>query len=331
MAGSIDHADPFQCSTNSVDSLPPVAVVVYPTAQQSDVVTHVTPWSRAPDAPGGFGVETIDQAVPFQCAANVPVGWPPWPASMVPTAQQSAMLTHVTPKNPPWTAGFAGTADSDHVAPFHCSINGVNCASGFVPSPVTVVPTVQHSTAFAHVLPRTMSSGSPLLGLVTMFQPDGPGTVAAVAASEGATNAVSGTRTALAARASRRQPLRRAITMRPRRGSLRSSARTDARARRPQSGVENGVFQSRPAMGNRVATTRKPDSALSTRTGRRNASRSSPATRGNGADLADRRPYPGPMYRCGECEFAYDLDRYGSSGEAISGGADEIARTPRWS
>jgi hypothetical protein len=32
------------------------------------------------------------------------------------------------------------------------------------------------------------------------------------------------------------------------------------------------------------------------------------------------------MYRCGECEFAYDLDRYGSSSEAISGGADEIAR-----
>jgi hypothetical protein len=32
------------------------------------------------------------------------------------------------------------------------------------------------------------------------------------------------------------------------------------------------------------------------------------------------------MYRCGECEFVYDLDRYGSAGDAISGGADEIAR-----
>ncbi len=32
------------------------------------------------------------------------------------------------------------------------------------------------------------------------------------------------------------------------------------------------------------------------------------------------------MYRCGECEFAYDLDRTGSAGDAIVGGADAIAR-----
>jgi hypothetical protein len=63
----IDHADPFQCSTNvfcvelTCDD---------PTAKQLKVVGQCTPYSSVTVEPAGFGSVTSDHAAPFQRSPN---------------------------------------------------------------------------------------------------------------------------------------------------------------------------------------------------------------------------------------------------------------------
>jgi hypothetical protein len=87
----------------------------------------------------GFGVGTIDQAVPSQCSANVwSVVLEPFPN---PVAQQSALLTQSTPLNAFDVDSLgSGVETMDHAVPFQCSAN-VFPSNG--PSPTE--PTAQQS------------------------------------------------------------------------------------------------------------------------------------------------------------------------------------------
>jgi hypothetical protein len=65
----IDQVVPFHCSISVL--LSKFAVVELPTAKQLVVLGHAMPSRAASTTPLGFGVLTIDHAVPFQCSTNV--------------------------------------------------------------------------------------------------------------------------------------------------------------------------------------------------------------------------------------------------------------------
>jgi hypothetical protein len=100
---TLDQVLPFQCWL-TLDA---------PTAQQSEVLRHVT---ACP--PPVLVVLTIDHAVPFQCSMSVA---PPVALNHEPTAQQFDALRQVTPSRRVSGASAFGVATIDHVLPFQCS------------------------------------------------------------------------------------------------------------------------------------------------------------------------------------------------------------------
>jgi len=111
--GWIDQLVPFQLSA-SVSEMPE-AFVKLPTAWQSLADVHETPERRLSVAPTGFGVDCIDQLVPFQLSAR-PEG-DTAPEAELPTASQSFADGQDTPEN---LAAICGDT-IDQVAPFQSS------------------------------------------------------------------------------------------------------------------------------------------------------------------------------------------------------------------
>jgi hypothetical protein len=67
--GAIDQAVPFHCSMSDCPERP-----LGPTAKHAEAEAHETPLSESPFSAGValvFGLDTIDQAVPFHCSIRV--------------------------------------------------------------------------------------------------------------------------------------------------------------------------------------------------------------------------------------------------------------------
>ena len=96
--GTVDQADPSQCSASVPTGLPfpPDWLRTVPTAQQSDPLRHETP-KNPPPSFAGSGDATRVQAEPFQVSASglnppLPLNW-----MLTPTAQHCRALAHVEP------------------------------------------------------------------------------------------------------------------------------------------------------------------------------------------------------------------------------------------
>src|SRR5580704_12497465 len=127
---------------------------------QLDADVQLTLDRMAPATPGalGVGLGTTDHAVPSQCSARVPVGFPVPDPTTAPTAQQSEPLRQVAPKRPPPSPSGNDKGTSVHVVPFQDSMRGL---ADDGPGPVRfpkLMPTDQHSSALAQVEPRRTSS-----------------------------------------------------------------------------------------------------------------------------------------------------------------------------
>src|SRR4051812_25294272 len=85
------HAVPFQRAMSDCDGAPPAGDVKNsPTAKQAFALGHETPWKALRVLPG-FGLGTIDHAVPFQRSTRVSVGKKKGPrvsSASEPTAKQ---------------------------------------------------------------------------------------------------------------------------------------------------------------------------------------------------------------------------------------------------
>jgi len=95
------QAAPFHRSTRAW--VTPAAVLV-PTAVQATGELHATPARAAKVDPGGFGVRTIRQELPFHCSARLA----PWPEVLTctPTAMQESDAVHDAQNN--WPVGISG-------------------------------------------------------------------------------------------------------------------------------------------------------------------------------------------------------------------------------
>jgi hypothetical protein len=94
---SADQRLPFHRATTGCD-WPGSAI---PTAVQSLLEAHATPFSRVHVTPAGVGIVWIVQLLPFQCSASMWSTWPP-PGSVlavakVPTATHAVVDAQVTP------------------------------------------------------------------------------------------------------------------------------------------------------------------------------------------------------------------------------------------
>jgi hypothetical protein len=80
------------------------AAVLVPTAVQATGELHATPARAAKVDPGGFGVRTIRQELPFHCSARLA----PWPEVLTctPTAMQESDAVHDAQNN--WPVGISG-------------------------------------------------------------------------------------------------------------------------------------------------------------------------------------------------------------------------------
>lgn len=100
--GSIDQLVPSQVSTRGSETLSPaimlLLVLKLPTAVHAVGDEHETPFSELYVAPGGFGVDWIDQVEPFHCSTRV-IRRPVLPANE-PTAVQATLEAHETPFSP---------------------------------------------------------------------------------------------------------------------------------------------------------------------------------------------------------------------------------------
>ena len=91
--GWIVHAEPFQRSASVVRM--PEALTESPTAVHAFAAAQATPDNELAVASEGLGVDTIDQALPFQRSAIVTVV--PEAFTLLPTAMQAALDVHATP------------------------------------------------------------------------------------------------------------------------------------------------------------------------------------------------------------------------------------------
>src|SRR5665213_2659162 len=92
-----------------------------PTAVQSAPEVHDTPFKSLFRIDAVFGLDTIDQVVPFHRSTSV---WSAVPLEAVPTAIHIFDEVHETPVNAlfrptPWF----GLGAIDHAVPFHCSMS----------------------------------------------------------------------------------------------------------------------------------------------------------------------------------------------------------------
>ena len=134
---------PFHRSINAF-VVEPDALVAKPTAKHPVVVGHDTLLKEASDAPAGPAVETTTHLVPFQRSASVA-------SSDVPTALQSVVLEHDTPRS--WLCEVCETSGAiDHVVPFQCSTDAE-------------FPTAAQLTGLGHDTPvRPANSSRPPIG-----------------------------------------------------------------------------------------------------------------------------------------------------------------------
>jgi hypothetical protein len=131
-----------------------------PTAKHEVALAHETDVSAGLVLPAGFGLATIDHAVPFQRSTSVR-GVMPLLAS--PTAKQLVVLAHETPKRSlfPAPAGF-GLATIDQAEPFQRSMSVL---AGLTPD----TPTAKQLVALGHETENRPGNGEPLgLGLATI-------------------------------------------------------------------------------------------------------------------------------------------------------------------
>ena len=93
------HVVPFQRAMSDCDGPPPAGDVKNsPTAKQVSALGHETPWKMLRVLPG-FGLATIDHAVPFQRSTRVSVGRRKGPrvsSASEPTAKQLVAVAHDT-------------------------------------------------------------------------------------------------------------------------------------------------------------------------------------------------------------------------------------------
>ena len=90
-----------------------------PTAKQLVVLVHDTPDSLACVGPGGFGLATIVQLVPFHRSTKVRLVVP---TPGVPTAKQLVALAHDTPDSTlPFGSDVFGLDTIVQLVPFHRS------------------------------------------------------------------------------------------------------------------------------------------------------------------------------------------------------------------
>ncbi len=157
---------PFQSSVNVVSAKFEVEKVTEaPTAMQLAPDEHDTPTSEVSVDPLGFGVDAIDQLVPFQCSARAF-----WDVDVEenPTAAQSVSLAQDTPLNAV-SSDPVGLAEAtiDQVVPFQRSINPVIIEfDAFVER-----PTAKQSVADEHDNPLKEDSNAPTgLGVATSTQ-----------------------------------------------------------------------------------------------------------------------------------------------------------------
>jgi hypothetical protein len=115
-----DQLVPFQCMI-SVRGWPD-AVVSNPTAQALVAEVAVTPRKLGP---AGVGLNTRDQAVPFQCKIRSP-----WlaEAKSAPTAQALAGEVALTLNSGPTMELGLGAAIRDQTVPFQCKISACSRA-----------------------------------------------------------------------------------------------------------------------------------------------------------------------------------------------------------
>jgi hypothetical protein len=110
VVATIDHFVPFHRSTS-------VLLPESPTAKHIFVVGHATLFSSF-NAPGPFGLATMDQLDPFQRSINVLVTDP---LKKLPTAKQRVALAHDTCCNPLWEPLAGPATSANEVVPFPCS------------------------------------------------------------------------------------------------------------------------------------------------------------------------------------------------------------------
>ena len=108
-------------SHRSTSVCPPWTLEDWPTAQQSDAETHVTPNRRLFCEPRRVGEVTIAHEVPFHRSMSVSSGLAPVKA---PTAQQSDADTHATSSRTLFAVGLVlAEVTMAHEAPSQCSMS----------------------------------------------------------------------------------------------------------------------------------------------------------------------------------------------------------------
>ena len=148
---TIDHAEPFHCST-SVRCAEPKNT--YPTAKQSEAVTQSTPSNELWVANPGCGLATTDHALPFQRKL---MRNPPLLFVNVPAAKHVVALAHVTSdRELPIDPLGPALAMIDHVVPFQRSIS-----VRIRPLASSVSPTAKQLVALVHATPRSRAFGGP--------------------------------------------------------------------------------------------------------------------------------------------------------------------------
>jgi hypothetical protein len=164
MEGSWSVTIQILCSTR-VCASPLVVSENHPTDQQFEAVEHTVPSKEFTGDEVTSCVGAIDHAEPFHRSARLCA-----PVSLgsvaSPTAQQSAELTHVTPKSrfsSPTLVSGVGTIDQ--AVPSQCSARV--CTSSLLDPPR---PTAQQSDEVAQVTPdNTLVCDKLVLGEATMF------------------------------------------------------------------------------------------------------------------------------------------------------------------
>jgi len=169
--GVIDQRVPSHCSISVFETVskgrPPLALLE-PTATHLVVLAHDTPLRSEFGSAVGFGLPTIDQAVPFQCSASVlPV--PVRKFWLSPTATQSLVLAHATPLRSEFgrAVGF-GLATIDQLDPFQCSTS-VCAASPFA---VWALPTAKQLSVLGQATSFRNEAGWVASGLGTIDHRD---------------------------------------------------------------------------------------------------------------------------------------------------------------
>jgi hypothetical protein len=154
----IDQAVPLHRSASVTSVLE--LLNQFPTAVQADPELQATDSSDAPLFAGGFGVVTIDQAIPFQLSARVK-GWPDGVLVYDPTAMQEVETLHATPTRVLLLVpAGSGVGWTDQVVPFHRSSSVLLTLAALKESPTAVqAVALVHATAARELITEPSGLG----------------------------------------------------------------------------------------------------------------------------------------------------------------------------